>query len=561
MAKYRFDQVARECRTTFKGDKNGMPIVGLEHLVPNEMLVRDFEVDTENTFTKSFKQGQILFGRRRAYQQKAGVAQFDGICSGDITVIEAIPGKIEPNLLPFIVQNEQFFEHAVQGSAGSLSPRVKWEHLASYEIELPTMEKQRVLADKLWTAYRLKESYKKLLAATDEMVKSQFIEMFGNPLSDVQKYGLKKLGECCELNPRRPRLNLEDSDMVSFVPMPSVSENGHLVDVADEEYGKVKKGFTYFENNDVLFAKITPCMENGKGTIAQDLTNGIGMGSTEFHVLRPINNISNAYWLLALTRMPIFRERASKNMSGTGGQKRVGAAFLENFLVGLPPIGEQQAFEAIYKQADKSKFVGFKSQFIEMFGDPMTNTKGWTEYGYIGNYSQIVLGSTPNSKNPSYWDGDIKWITPAEMTDESYYIYDTERHLTEEGLRSANLTLLPYGSVLFSTRAPIGKVGLVGSPMYCNQGFKNFICNDNLNPVYLYYTLIYKHDYLVSLGTGTTFKELSKKAVDNLEIAIPPLELQEQFECIYHQSDKSKFELRKSTEAIDRVIKSLINNV
>ena len=188
--------------------------------------------------------------------------------------------------------------------------------------------------------------------------KSQFIEMFGNPLSDVQKYGLKKLGECCELNPRRPRLNLEDSDMVSFVPMPSVSENGHLVDVADEEYGKVKKGFTYFENNDVLFAKITPCMENGKGTIAQDLTNGIGMGSTEFHVLRPINNISNAYWLLALTRMPIFRERASKNMSGTGGQKRVGAAFLENFLVGLPPIGEQQAFEAIYKQADKSKLVG-----------------------------------------------------------------------------------------------------------------------------------------------------------------------------------------------------------
>ena len=191
--------------------------------------------------------------------------------------------------------------------------------------------------------------------------KSQFIEMFGNPLSDVQKYGLKKLGECCELNPRRPRLNLEDSDMVSFVPMPSVSENGHLVDVADEEYGKVKKGFTYFENNDVLFAKITPCMENGKGTIAQDLTNGIGMGSTEFHVLRPINNISNAYWLLALTRMPIFRERASKNMSGTGGQKRVGAAFLENFLVGLPPIGEQQAFEAIYKQADKSKLLHRKS--------------------------------------------------------------------------------------------------------------------------------------------------------------------------------------------------------
>ena len=181
------------------------------------------------------------------------------------------------------------------------------------------------------------------------------------------------------------------------------------------------------------------------------------------------------------------------------------------------------------------------SQFIEMFGVPMTNSKGWVEYGKINQYAQIVLGSTPNSKEVSYWDGNIKWITPAEMTDESYYIYDTDRHITEDGVKSASLTLLPYRSVLFSTRAPIGKVGLVGSPMYCNQGFKNFICGDKLNPVYLYYTLIYKREYLVSLGTGTTFKELSKRTVEGLDIAIPPLSLQEQFENIYHQADKSEF--------------------
>ena len=182
-----------------------------------------------------------------------------------------------------------------------------------------------------------------------------------------------------------------------------------------------------------------------------------------------------------------------------------------------------------------------QSQFIEMFGDPMTNSKGWSEHGKINKYAQIILGSTPNSKEASYWDGDIKWITPAEMTEESYYIYDTEHHITEEGVNSASLTLLPYRSVLFSTRAPIGKVGLVGSPMYCNQGFKNFICGNQLNPVYLYYSLIYKREYLVSLGTGTTFKELSKKTVEGLELAIPPIYLQEQFEKIYDQADKSKF--------------------
>ena len=139
--------------------------------------------------------------------------------------------------------------------------------------------------------------------------------------------------------------------------MPAVSEDGYLVDMTDEEYGKVKKGFTYFENNDVLFAKITPCMENGKGAIVHGLTNGIGMGSTEFHVLRPINGISSPYWLLALTRMPIFRERAAKNMSGTGRQKRVSASYLDHFMVGLPAIEEQRRFEAIYRQADKSKSV------------------------------------------------------------------------------------------------------------------------------------------------------------------------------------------------------------
>ena len=182
-------------------------------------------------------------------------------------------------------------------------------------------------------------------------------EVLNTYLSLNQKNELKRLGECCILNPRRPNIALCDTDKVSFIPMPAVSEDGYLVDMTDEEYGKVKKGFTYFENNDVLFAKITPCMENGKGAIVHGLTNGIGMGSTEFHVLRPINGISSPYWLLALTRMPIFRERAAKNMSGTGGQKRVSASYLDHFMVGLPAIEEQRRFEAIYKQADKSKSV------------------------------------------------------------------------------------------------------------------------------------------------------------------------------------------------------------
>lgn len=313
--------------------------------------------DVGPAFIRVFKPGQILYGSRRTYLKKIAVADFEGVCANTTFVFETKdPHAFEQRLLPFIMLSKDFTTWSIAKSKGSTNPYVLFSDLADFEFELPPLEEQKVLVDKLWAAYRLKEAYKKLLVATDEMVKSQFIEMFGNPLSLNQKNELKRLGECCILNPRRPNIALCDTDKVSFIPMPAVSEDGYLVDMTDEEYGKVKKGFTYFENNDVLFAKITPCMENGKGAIVHGLTNGIGMGSTEFHVLRPINGISSPYWLLALTRMPIFRERAAKNMSGTGGQKRVSASYLNHFMVGLPAIEEQRRFEAIYRQADKSKF-------------------------------------------------------------------------------------------------------------------------------------------------------------------------------------------------------------
>ena len=169
--------VAHECRLTWSGDQTNVPVVGLEHLIPGEIKLSSWDSNIEHTFSKKFTKGQVLLGRRRVYLKKAVVAPCDGICSGDITVIEST-GKILPELLPFVIQNDRFFDFAMQGSAGSLSPRVKWEHLKNYEFPLPTLSEQKVLADKLWAAYRLKESYKKLLSATDEMVKSQFIEMF-----------------------------------------------------------------------------------------------------------------------------------------------------------------------------------------------------------------------------------------------------------------------------------------------------------------------------------------------------------------------------------------------
>lgn len=327
--------------------------VGLEHYDAGEPIITRYGVTTNlESSVKHFIKDDILVARRNVYLKRAGIVKFEGVTSGDSIVLRVKDSQYK-DIIPFILNTTDFWDYAEQNSDGTMSKRLSPDVLLEYECNIP--DNYASIADKLWAAYELKEAYKKMIAATDEMVKAQFIEMFGDPIATIQKNPLEKLGICCKINPKRPIIHINDTDMVSFVSMQAVNENGYIQDTSCERYDKVKKGFTYFENGDVLFAKITPCMENGKGAIALNLKNNIGFGSTEFHILRPIPGISNPYWLLALTRLPSFRKYAAKNMIGTGGQKRVGASFLNDFMVGRPPIEEQNIFEDIYKQAEKSK--------------------------------------------------------------------------------------------------------------------------------------------------------------------------------------------------------------
>ena len=181
-----------------------------------------------------------------------------------------------------------------------------------------------------------------------------------------------------------------------------------------------------------------------------------------------------------------------------------------------------------------------KSRFIEMFDtiDLSEERNDWIE---LGELTKIYTGTTPSSTDNSNWNGDILWITPAEMKTDSFYIYDTVRKITEKGRKSKSLDIMPINTVLLSTRAPIGKVGIVGKPMACNQGFKNFKCCERLNPVYLYTILKANTSYLNSLGSGTTFLEVSKSRIAKLKVPLPEINKQKDFENFVKQVDKSKF--------------------
>lgn len=147
--------------------------------------------------------------------------------------------------------------------------------------------------------------------------------------------------------------------------------------------------------------------------------------------------------------------------------------------------------------------------------------QGW-EYKKLGEVCEVVSGSTPKTNVPEYWGEGHYWVTPAELNDTIVYIDKTERQITDEALTKTKLRLLPVGTVLLSSRAPIGKVAITKTEMYCNQGFKNCICSDSIYNKYLFYFLRLKKEYLNSLGRGATFKEISKSIVESISIPLPP---------------------------------------
>ena len=353
MGMVRFDQIARECRDTFKGSFAGMPIVGLERIEPYDMLLKNYDMDVETTFTKSFKKGQILFGRRRAYQHKACVATCDGICSGDITVIEPIEGAIYPDLLPFIIQNDNFFEHAIKGSNGALSPRVKWEHMANFEVNLPSIDEQEFLAEKLWAAYEVKQSYLKMIDATDEMVKAQFIQMFGaveksNPLSDVIE--LTFPGEWGEDD--------NDGTGIKVIRTTNFTNIGKLnmKDVVIRKIDSAKIDKKRLHRGDIILERSGGTNENPVGRVVYFDEEGDYMFNNFTQLLRCKSDYNSIFVFYALfsyyqSNKAVLRQMAKK----TTGIMNLKMDDYWKIPIPMVDMDEQEWFVKIYKQADKSK--------------------------------------------------------------------------------------------------------------------------------------------------------------------------------------------------------------
>ena len=251
-----------------------------------------------------------------------------------------------------------------------------------------------------------------------------------------------RLIDVCDINPKAQAI--DDSTEVSFVAMPDVSEDGKINTGIVRSYCEVKKGFTCFQEGDVLFAKITPCMENGKGALAVGLKNGIGCGSTEFHVLRPNTEVLQGKWLYYLTSWTTFRKEAERHMTGSAGQKRVPKAYLEKYELRIPELSEQlyqikaldriKAVIELSKRELQSLDELIKARFVELFGDCRLNPKGWKtvplgNIAEVGSSKRVFVEELKESGIPFYRGTEVGALAEGKKVIPELFI--TEEHYDE----------------------------------------------------------------------------------------------------------------------------------
>ena len=343
--------VAREIKQKVPVDQE-LPTVGLEHLDPGEVELAHWDEGVETTFTKAFSKGQVLFGRRRAYLRKAAVAPFDGICSGDITVI-APKDNLSPRLLPFIIQNDALFEHAVTNSAGSLSPRVKWQSLSQFEFELPSIAKQEDLADILWTAQETRSHYRQLLTACDDVVKSQFVEMFDKPgipikhledIADIQG-GITK-------NKKREamKLQLPYLRVANILPNELDLTEVKTIGLTDQEYEAVR-----LISGDLLIVE-------GNGSDTQIGRSAIWNGQIDpcvhqNHLIRVrLRDEALPLYVQTFLSSSEGRRQIMAKAVNTSGLHTLSTRKIRSIEIPVPPFSLQREFADFATSIDKSKF-------------------------------------------------------------------------------------------------------------------------------------------------------------------------------------------------------------
>ena len=334
----------------------------------------------------------------------------------------------------------------------------------------------------------------------------------------------KRLDEIVEFNPRE---TIKKGVIAKKVAMDKLQP--FCRDITEFELEPFSGG-TKFRNGDTIMARITPCLENGKTAKVNILDDGeVGFGSTEYIVFRAREGV-DADFVYYLISSPFVREPAIRSMVGSSGRQRVQTDVVQGITVMVPTLEEQEAIAGILKLLDDKIAVNRKinhnleqqvqSYFQELFVDNVAPE--WIT-GTISDFGAVVGGSTPSKAKPEYYTkSGIAWITPKDLSiNKSKFISHGENDITDLGLKNSSASIMPKGTVLFSSRAPIGYIAIAAGEVTTNQGFKSIVPKLEIGTAFVYFFLKRNLSIIEGMASGSTFKEVSGNTMKNIPAVIP----------------------------------------
>ncbi|KXR81466.1 restriction endonuclease subunit S [Escherichia coli] len=381
-----------------------------------------------------------------------------------------------------------------------------------------------------------------------------------------------KLGDVCTINPRLPK-NANPEQEVTFLAMAAVSEKGEISSQETRILHETKKGFTYFERGDVLLAKITPCFENGKATLTNNLNTQIGFGSTEFHVLRAFPDLILPEFIFYLVWNERFRIAAAKEMTGSAGQKRVSTDYLKEYKFYLPSIFEQEKIVAALnkgysihrkrQQAIKLADDFLRAKFLEMFGTPANNIHRFPT-GKIRdlvdsvNYGTSAKASIDSGEYPILRMGNITYQGGWDFTDLKYLdlsVKEKDKFLVKEGdllFNRTNSKELVGKTAVYEENRPMAFAGYL-IRVRPNPIGNNYYISGYLNSIHGKITLMNMCKSIVGMAN------INAQELQNIEILIPPKHLQDEYEIIYKKIKKGLSIYDKSAMQLQLLASNLSN--
>lgn len=390
-------------------------------------------------------------------------------------------------------------------------------------------------------------------------------------------YILTKMTDIIEFNPRE---SIARNQVCKKVPMEYLQPFTRQISGYEEaSYA----GGTKFRNNDTIMARITPCLENGKTAFVKGFAeNEVVFGSTEYIVMRAIPGASDPVFIYYLATSPSFREVAIKSMVGSSGRQRVQQDVLENLELILPDYETQvrvgkvlSAFDdkielnaQINHNLEEQAKAIFKSWFVDFepfrdgqFVDSELGKipQGW-KVGSISDLGNIVGGSTPSKSKPEYYTSSgIPWITPKDLSiNKSKFISHGEIDITPIGLKNSSTTIMPQGTVLFSSRAPIGYIAIAKNEISTNQGFKSIVPFEHIGTSFVYCFLKENLFRIESMASGSTFKEVSGSIMKGIPAIVPDSESLKQFSNICNSMFMEQKHRENEIHALEKVRDTLL---